>query len=162
MFQSGNQFQKYQSKRISSQRNKINEFIVEETLIKVGSQHISFWVAIIEPKKGKFSNKAFPKKEICLLHRAFSIKLFKRIRQVSCFNRWRHMWYPQACRFLKLQHHIHSSQEKSSIERTMQYIKNRTESFNDYFPCMKKRCKLKHVKQWLNLFVDYYNRGITA
>ena len=30
-------------------------------------------------------------------------------------------WYPQACRFLKLDHHIHSSFEKSIIERTMQY-----------------------------------------
>ena len=28
-------------------------------------------------------------------------------------------WYPQACRFLKLDHHIHSSLEKSLIERTM-------------------------------------------
>jgi putative transposase len=71
-------------------------------------------------------------------------------------------WYPQACRFLKLQHHIHSSQEKSGIERTMQYIKDRTEIFDFYFPCMKKRCKLKQVQQWLNLFVDYYNRGTTA
>ena len=32
-------------------------------------------------------------------------------------------WYPQACRFLRLPHHIHSSYEKSIIERTMQYIK---------------------------------------
>ncbi len=33
-------------------------------------------------------------------------------------------WYPpQACRFLKLTHHIHSSYDKSIIERTMQYIK---------------------------------------
>ena len=35
-------------------------------------------------------------------------------------------WYPQACRFLKLDHHIHSffaKKEKSLIERTMQYIK---------------------------------------
>jgi putative transposase len=36
-------------------------------------------------------------------------------------------WYPlQACRFLKLNHHIHSTFEKSLIERTMQYIKDRT------------------------------------
>ena len=28
-------------------------------------------------------------------------------------------WYPhQACRFLKLKHHLHSSHEKSIIERT--------------------------------------------
>ncbi|HEY6536421.1 MAG TPA: hypothetical protein VIY08_11595 [Candidatus Nitrosocosmicus sp.] len=30
-------------------------------------------------------------------------------------------WYPKACRFLNLYHHIHSSFEKSLIERTMQY-----------------------------------------
>ena len=35
-------------------------------------------------------------------------------------------WDPQACRFLKLNHHIHSSYEKSIIERTMQYIKDRS------------------------------------
>ena len=57
-------------------------------------------------------------------------------------------WYPpQACRFLKLNHHIHSSFTKSLIERTMQYIKDRTEGFDDYFPCKKNKCKLNHVKQ---------------
>ena len=71
-------------------------------------------------------------------------------------------WYPQACRFLKLNHHIHSSFTKSLIERTMQYIKDRTEGFDDYFPCRKKKCKLRHVKQWLNLFVNYYNKEIIA
>ena len=58
-----------------------------------------------------------------------------------------------ACRFLGLKHHIHSSMEKSLIERKMQYIKDRTESFDDYFPCRLKKCKLKHVRNWLNLFV---------
>jgi putative transposase len=41
---------------------------------------------------------------------------------------------------------FHSSYEKSIIERTIQYIKDRTkECFDDYFPCRKKKCKLKHV-----------------
>jgi putative transposase len=76
-------------------------------------------------------------------------------------------WYPpQACKFLKLKHHLHSSfvykDEKSIIERTMQYIKDRTEGFDDYFPCRKKKCKLKHVKQWLNLFADFYNKEIVS
>jgi putative transposase len=52
-------------------------------------------------------------------------------------------WYSQACRFLKINHHIHSSYEKSIIERTMQYIKDRTENFDDYLLCRKKKCKLK-------------------
>ncbi|MDN5846969.1 MAG: hypothetical protein L0H53_11920 [Candidatus Nitrosocosmicus sp.] len=36
------------------------------------------------------------------------------------------VWYPMACRFLNLKHHIHSTYEKFLIERTMQYIKDRT------------------------------------
>jgi putative transposase len=75
-------------------------------------------------------------------------------------------WYPpQACQFLKLQHHIHSAYEKSIvIERTIQYIKDRTTEgfFNDYFPCGKKNCKLKHVKQWLNLFAYHHNNEISS
>ncbi|KAA2280380.1 hypothetical protein [Candidatus Nitrosocosmicus sp. SS] len=57
-------------------------------------------------------------------------------------------WYPQACRFLSLEHHNHyffDKEEKSIIERTIQYIKVRTESFEDYFQCRMKNCKLAHV-----------------
>ncbi len=62
-------------------------------------------------------------------------------------------WYPQTCRFLKLKHHIHSPREKSLVERTIQYIKDRTEIFDDYFPCRLKNCKIRHVLNWLNLSV---------
>ncbi len=50
-------------------------------------------------------------------------------------------WYPQACRFLKLKHHLHSHYEKSIIERTIQCIKDRTEWFDDYFPCKRTSVK---------------------
>ena len=78
-------------------------------------------------------------------------------------------WYPkQAYRFLilqlqlqlQLQHHLYFAYEKSLIERTIQYIKDRTDSFDDYFLCKRKKCKLKHVKNWLKLFVDYHNTEI--
>jgi putative transposase len=43
-------------------------------------------------------------------------------------------WYPpQACQFLKLDHHIHSFHEKSIIERTIQYIKDRTDNLMTIF-----------------------------
>jgi len=73
------------------------------------------------------------------------------------------IWYPQACQFLDVEHHhhIHSSFEKSIIiERTIQYIKDRTEGFDDYFPCGKKKYKLKHVINWFNLFIDKHNKEI--
>ena len=39
----------------------------------------------------------------------------------------------QACRFLKLDHHTHSPFEKSIIERTIQYIKDRTNALMTIF-----------------------------
>jgi putative transposase len=50
MSSSGNKWiKKYKPKKVSSKRKKSNEFIIDETQIKVGSQYISLWVAI-EPK----------------------------------------------------------------------------------------------------------------
>ena len=69
-------------------------------------------------------------------------------------------WYVPACKFLKLKHHINSSYEKSIIERIIQYIKDRTKNFDDYFPCNKNKCKLKHVVNWFHQFVDYYNKEV--
>jgi hypothetical protein len=71
-------------------------------------------------------------------------------------------WYPMACRFLALKHYIYSPLEKSMIERKMQYIKDRTECFDDYFLCRKKNCKLKHVRNWLNLFGDYHKKELKS
>ena len=61
--------------------------------------------------------------------------------------------------------HIHSlyMREKYHRERIIQYIKDRTESFDDYyFPCGKEKCMLEHVRNWFNLFVDYYNKKVIA
>jgi putative transposase len=72
------------------------------------------------------------------------------------------MWYPQACNFLNLKHRLHSSLEKTLIERVMQYFKDRTESFDDYYPCTTKKnnCDLQHVYNWIKLFIYLYNTTI--
>jgi len=69
-------------------------------------------------------------------------------------------WYPHAYQFLNIDHYLHSPLEKSLIERTIQYVKDRTESFDDYFPCKRKKCKLKHIPYWLNLFAYQHNKEI--
>jgi putative transposase len=147
--------QKYHPKKISSKRKKIEEYIVDETLIKVGSELVWLWVAI-EPKNRQILALSISKERNMFVAERFISDVIK--------NHGKHpvstdggTWYPQACRFLRLKHHIHSSFEKSIIERTMQYIKDRTESFDDYFPCKIKNCKLNHVRNWLNLFVNYHN-----
>jgi putative transposase len=41
--------QKYRPKKLLTKRKKIDEFIIDETLIRIGSQYVRLWVAI-EPK----------------------------------------------------------------------------------------------------------------
>jgi putative transposase len=150
--------QKYKPQKISTKRKKIKQFIIDETQLQVGSQYIWIWVAI-EPTNKQILQIDISFERTMLVAERFIASL------VNTYGK--HLvstdggtWYPQACRFLKLDHHVHSSLEKSLIERTMQYIKDRTEGFDDYFPCKKNKCKLKHIKQWLYLFIDQHNRKI--
>jgi len=72
-------------------------------------------------------------------------------------------WYPEACTYLGLQHRLHTSYEKSIVERTIEYLKDRTEAFDDYYPCMKAGlCKLQHVHKWLTLFVFMHNKIVKS
>jgi putative transposase len=48
-----NWIQKYHPQKISSKSKRISEFIIDETLIKVGSELVWLWVAIIEPAENK-------------------------------------------------------------------------------------------------------------
>ena len=45
---------------------------------------------------------------------------------------------PQACRCLKFNYHLQVCGEKSVIERNMQFMKDRTESLDDYFVLKKE------------------------
>jgi putative transposase len=47
--------------------------------------------------------------------------------------------YPQGCSFLHLNHRLHSPLEKNMIGRMIQYCKERTESFVDYYPCINNK-----------------------
>jgi putative transposase len=147
--------QKYRPKKISSAKTKVSEFIIDETLIKVGSEFMWLWVAI-EPKHRQILHIDISFERTMLITERFIASLIDKYGKHPVSSDGG-TWYPQACRFLKLDHHIHSFYKKSIIERTIQYIKDRTEGFDDYFPCKRRKCKLKHVRQWLYLFIDQHN-----
>jgi hypothetical protein len=50
------------------------------------------------------------------------------------------------------------------MERVNQYLKDRIESFDDYYPCMQKdECNLFHVHNWIQFFfVSMYNDTIST
>jgi putative transposase len=149
--------QNFRHRKISStRRNKISEYIVDETILQVGPEYIWLWVAI-EPENGQILAQDITQERNMLIAERFLLGVIRYYgnHPVSTDGG---TWYPQACEFLNMDHHIHSPLEKSLIERTMQYIKDRTECFDDYFPCKLENCKLKHVKNWMNLFVNYHNK----
>ncbi len=153
-----NWIQKYKPEKISSRKKKISEYIIDETIIKVGQEHIWVWVAI-EPKDKEIVGISISKEQNMFVAERFISDVVEEYGKHPISTDGG-SWYPQACKFLNLNHHIHPSFEKSLIERTMQYIKDRTESFDDYFPCKKNKGKLKHVNQWLKLFVYQHDKEI--
>ncbi|HKX96957.1 MAG TPA: DDE-type integrase/transposase/recombinase [Candidatus Nitrosocosmicus sp.] len=152
--------QKYQPQRLLSNTKKIDEYIIDETLIKVGSELIWFWIAI-ESENRQILAVSVSKERNMFVAERFLSNLVKDYgnHPVSTDGG---PWYPQACEFLQMDHHIHSSLEKSLIERKIQYVKDRTEGFDDYFPCRKRKCKLEHIKQWINMFAYHHNDNIKA
>ena len=155
-----NWIQKHKPNRVFSRRKKISEFVIDETLIKVGPESVWLWVAM-EPKNKEILALIVFKERNMLVAERFIAALVKAHGKhpVSTDGG---TWYPQACRFLKVKHHIHSPFEKSLVERAIQYIKDRTECFDHYFPCRLKNCKLEHVNNWLRFFLDYHNSELYA
>jgi hypothetical protein len=47
--------------------------------------------------------------------------------------------------------------KRAIIERAMEYVKDRTEISDDYYLSIKEDCNLKHVYNWIGLFVFMYN-----
>ncbi len=104
-----------------------------------------------EHKIEKFSHYQCPKKETYMfapIERFLSSIVEKYGRHpIVLTDDGGRTWYPlQAYKFLNLNHHIHSPLEKSLIERSIQYIKDRAKHFDDYFPCKKERYNFYHVK----------------
>ena len=148
---------------LSSRKIRIIEFIIDETIIKVGSEYIWLWIAI-ENDNREILQISISKERNMFVAERFILNLVKRYGENILFQLMEvHGIYLQACRFLRLHHHhIHSRYEKSIIERTIQFIKDRTKHFDDYFPCRKSKCKLKHVQKWLNLFVSHHNNNLLS
>jgi putative transposase len=72
-------------------------------------------------------------------------------------------WYHETGSVIGLKHYLHSPFEKSLTERVNQYFKDRTESFDDYYPCIQKEeneCNLLHVYNWIQFFISMYNDTI--
>jgi putative transposase len=87
---------------MSSKSKKINEFIIGETLFKVGSEYVWLWVATIEPKNKQILALSISKERNMLVAKRF-ISILVMIYGSHPVSTDGGTWNPpQACRFLNL------------------------------------------------------------
>ena len=100
-----NWIQKHHPQKISSKRKKVAEFTVDETTIKAGSEYVWLWVAIEPKDKAILALNVSKERNMFVAAERFVAGLVRTHGKhaVSTDGGTR---YPQACRFLKLKHHI--------------------------------------------------------
>lgn len=117
-------------------KTRVSALIIDETIIQIGNQHFWLWICI-EPIHSSVLGIYISEERNMLIAEKFIRSLVSRFgKHTVCTDGG--TWYPQqACTFLHLKHRLHSTLEKSLIERVIQYFKDRTESFDDYYPKLK-------------------------
>ena len=156
-----NWIQRFGSSQIYNKRKRVAAFIIDETIIQIGNHHFWLWIAI-EPVNRTILGIYISEERNMFVAENFIRSLVDKYGKHTVYTDGG-TWYPQACQFLHLKHRLHSHLEKSLIERVMQYFKDRTECFDDYYPCIVRRknnCDLSHVYNWIKLFIYLYNTTI--
>jgi putative transposase len=150
--------------RISNLQKKKNICFhnIDETIIQIGSQRFWLWFCI-EPIHSSVLGIYISEERNMLVAEKFIQSLIEKYGRHTVYTDGG-TWYDEACNVLRLKHYLHSPLEKSLIERVVQYFKDRTECFDDYYPCNSKRrdCNNGHVYNWMELFVSMYNNTIVT
>jgi putative transposase len=116
-------------------RKRISAFILDETVIQIGWKHYYLWIAT-EPVHKTLLGIYISESRNMLVAENFIRSLVSKYGRHTVYTDGG-TWYPEACKILRLKHYLHSSIEKSLMERVNQYFKDRTELFDDYYPCVK-------------------------
>ena len=139
-------------------RKRVTAFIIDETIIQIGNQHFWLWFCI-EPVHSSVLGIYISEERNMRIAEKFIRSLVSIYGKHTVYTDGG-TWYDEACNIIGLKHYLHSPLEKSLIERVNQYLKDRVESFDDYYPCITNECNLFHVYNWIQFFVTMYNDTI--
>lgn len=132
-------------------------FVVDETLVQIEGKDYWLWIAY-EPALNSCLTMHLSRERTLFVCYQFFKKLRGRYGRKPIFTDGA-PWYNEVCRWLRLQHRVYGTELKNLMERFIQNIKDRTECFDDNFPCKRHDCDRKHVWNWLKLFQLYINMG---
>jgi putative transposase len=164
MLQSGIEYSSLILRRFTLEKEgRISAFIIDETMVQIGGRNETWlWIAI-EPVHSTVLRIFLSRHRNMLVVESFLRSLVKVYgKHTAVYSDCGGTWYHEARSSLGLKHRLHTCLEKGLIERgAIQYFKDRTENFDDYYPCTKSRlCNLSHVYKWLCLFVFMHNAMI--
>ncbi|MFB5598705.1 MAG: DDE-type integrase/transposase/recombinase, partial [Nitrososphaeraceae archaeon] len=128
-------------------RKMVTTFIIDETVIQICNQHYWLWFCI-EPIHHSVLVIYISEERNMLTAEKFIRSLVVKYGKHSVYKDC-NTWYDEAYNVIGLKHYLHSSIQKSLMERVNQYLKDRIESFDDYYPCRREECNLFHVHNWI-------------
>ena len=136
--------------RFEFDRTLVRSIFVDETMIRIRGRQAWVWVAY-EPRLKVFLSFRISYNQSILDAYLFLKELRKRYGLKPIWTD-EGVWYPEACRRARLEHHVYPVEWKNLIERMNQALKDRLENFDDLFPCLKEECGREHVSNWIRVF----------
>jgi len=143
------------SNRFHADRRMVSFILIDETMIHIARLEVWLWVAF-EPERRVFLGFHISYQRNTWDAYIFLKHLRSRYGRKPIYTD-EASWYPEACRWLRLNHHIYGYGWWKLMERMNETIKDRLECFDDLFPCWKPDCDKEHVPNWLKLFQFIYN-----
>jgi putative transposase len=144
--------------RFRTDKRLVKEIFVDETLLQIDGKDYWLWIAY-EPNQNKCLMMYLSRERTIFVCYQFFKQLRDRFGRKPVFTDGAR-WYNDACKWLRLRHCVYGTELKNIMERFIQHIKDRTECFDDHFPCRKENCNRQHVWNWLKLFVLYLHMGM--
>ena len=101
-------------------RKRVTAFIIDETIIQIGNQHFWLWICI-EPVYSSVLGIHISEERNMFVAENFIRSLVSKYGKHTIYTDGG-TWYDQACNAIGLKHYLHSSIEKSLMERVNQYL----------------------------------------
>lgn len=137
--------------RFTVDGREVRRVFVDETLITIRGREYWLWIAY-EPSLDRCLMMRLSVERTLMICYLFLKDVRKRYGRKPILTD-EAGWYDEACRWLRLPHANYPVEEKNLIERFIQKVKDRTECFDDSFPCRKEGCDRHHVWNWLKMLV---------
>ncbi|MGC8613279.1 MAG: DDE-type integrase/transposase/recombinase, partial [Conexivisphaera sp.] len=131
-------------------RGSVRSIFIDETMVNLGGTPAWIWVAF-EPSLRAVLDFRVSWRGNSIDAYLFVRRLVRRYGRVTIYTDGAG-WYVDACRWAGVPHVVYDHPLKNLMERINQYLKDRTESFDDLYPMRRPGHPFERVLSWLSGF----------